>query len=87
MKQQDDTKTADMFGDVKKAGRPRKHKSNAAKQAAYRSRKNVSVLSVAIPKDLAARLDEFASRAASDKGVTKQEIIERLLERQLLRKR
>lgn len=63
--------------------RPRKYASDAARQAAFRQRHELAVLTVAIPRELADALDAYLQF----KGVTKAAVICKLIETQLLRKR
>lgn len=68
----------------KKRGRPRKHESNAAKQAAYRANKGTETVTLEIPKAVMDQLREWNRY----KHLTYQEIfVDKLLVGQLLRKR
>lgn len=64
---------------------PRKkiHASPAARVQAYRQRHDLVTLSVDVPADLVAQLEEFMKF----KNLTKAAVIEKLLRTQLLRKR
>lgn len=63
--------------------RPRLYESDAARVAAYRERKQLVSMSVDLPADVVAGLDEYLKF----KGKTKREVIEKLIRTQLLRKR
>lgn len=64
-------------------GRPRKHADNAAKQAAYRERNGLVPFHVDLPADVVQGLEEYLKF----KGLTKNEVIAKLIRTQLLRKR
>lgn len=63
----------------------RKHADRAAKQADYRERNQLKVVAVQMPIELADRLDAYL--AAKGRTKEKSDIICRLIESQLLRKR
>lgn len=63
--------------------RPKLYENDAARVAAYRARKDLVTLTVDLPADVVAGLDQYLKF----KGVTKREVIEKLLRSQLLRKR
>ncbi|WP_377704922.1 hypothetical protein [Pseudoduganella sp. UC29_71] len=60
-----------------------KHADRAAKQAAYRARKDLKAVTIQLPTALAERLDAWLAA----KGKHKSETIARLIETQLLRPR
>jgi hypothetical protein len=63
--------------------RQRKHESAAARVRAFRAAKNLVSLSVDIPADLMAGLNDYLKF----KDLTKAEVIAKLLRTQLLRRR
>jgi hypothetical protein len=63
--------------------REKTYSDNAARVAAFRLRHDVVTLSVAIPRELAQRLDAHLRF----KNVTKASVIIKLIESQILRKR
>ena len=63
--------------------RPKLYENDAARVAAYRARQNLVTLTVDLPAEVVAGLDEYLNF----KGVTKRQVIEKLLRTQLLRKR
>jgi len=63
--------------------RPKKYATLAEKQAAYRARKGVTAITVTLPDALAAEFRQWL--AAKDKAPS--EVIARLIQTQLLRKR
>jgi metal-responsive CopG/Arc/MetJ family transcriptional regulator len=63
--------------------RPKLYENDAARVAAYRARQNLVTLTVDLPAEVVAGLDEYLKF----KGVTKRQVIEKLLRTQLLRKR
>lgn len=63
--------------------RPKLYENDAARVAAYRARKDLVTLTVDLPAEVVAGLDAYLKF----KGVTKREVIEKLLRTQLLRKR
>jgi hypothetical protein len=90
MKVPEDNKTIDMLGEPKRGrGRPRNPegaKTGADRQKAYRERKEaagVGFLTVSLPLDLLAALDEFIRFKDSNKDA----VLEKLIRNQLLRKR
>lgn len=69
--------------EVKRRGRPAKYANAAERVAACRARKNTRTLSVQVPADLYKALEDYMQF----KDLTKNEVIEKLLKTQLLRKR
>ena len=63
--------------------RPRLYANDAEKQAAYRARNNKKTLKVDIDADLFDAMEQYMKF----KDLTKQQVIEKLLTTQLLRKR
>ena len=61
----------------------KKHANRAAKQAAYRARKDLKAVTIQLPTALAERLDAWLLAH----GKAKSETLARLIETQLLRKR
>lgn len=68
--------------------REKLYESAAERQAAYRARKGAKTLAVVLPDDVAAGLDAYMKREASDgRGRDRSTVIADLLRAQLLRKR
>ena len=63
--------------------RERIYASNGERVAAFRSRKNLVAMTVDLPSDVIDGLNEYMKF----KGLTKTEVIEKLIRSQLLRKR
>lgn len=87
MRHADDIVTGELPG-IKPIPAPRKPRQKkyatlAEKQAAYRARKGVTAITVALPEALAAEFRQWL--AAKDKAPS--EVIARLIQTQLLRKR
>lgn len=69
-------------------GRPRQHESAAARQAAYRDRHGFVTLTVELPGAVAEALSAYMVRHSMDgEGLTQSQVVAKLIERQLLRKR
>lgn len=69
-------------------GRPRVHADEAARKAAHRARHGTRQLNVDLPADLFDRLDAYVTRQSMDgAGLTRAQIIAKLIDGQLLRKR
>lgn len=73
----------------KRRGRPPKHASDAARQAAYRERKGGRSITVVLDDELGAAFDAYMERQHRDGNatLTKSDAIAKLLRTQLLRKR
>lgn len=89
MKQIEDVKTLDMIGGVPgKRGRKPKYASAAERVAAHRERHSLVQMNVELPRDVVDALDAYVDRQAADgAGLTKSQVIAKLLQTQLLRKR
>lgn len=83
MKQLSDDKTIYFIGIKSAPGRKRKYANDAEKQAAFRARSGRKSMTVSLPPELIERFDEYLKF----KDLTKNDVIERLLITQLLRKR
>jgi hypothetical protein len=83
MKQLFDDKTIDFIGIKSAPGRKRKYANDAEKQAAFRSRSGKSSMTVLLSPELLQAFNEYLKF----KNVSKNDVIERLLTTQLLRKR
>ena len=86
MRQPNDTKTPDLIvmdlaGEV-----PAPVNKAAARAARFRAANGVKALTVNIPVELLAELDEWFA-AGKNKGASKSAVIARLIKTQLLRKR
>lgn len=69
-------------------GRPRVYASDAERKAAYLERKGLRQLNVGIAADVMEALDAYVERNKSDgAGLSKAQVVEKLLRTQLLRKR
>lgn len=75
--------------EVKRApGRPAKYASAAERQAAYRARKSKAQVAVMLDQDVAEALDQYMRRQSMDgAALTKSQVIQKLIQNQLLRKR
>lgn len=83
MKQLSDNQTID-FIEVKAApGRKRKYATDADRQAAFRARSGKASLTITLPPELLEKFNEYLKF----KDISKNEVIEKLLTTQLLRKR
>ncbi|WP_373986980.1 hypothetical protein [Duganella sp. BuS-21] len=86
MRHPDDTVTADLPGvPPAKVSKPRssKYASEAEKQAAYRARKGVTVMTVQLPKEVHAA---FVAKLAAT-GKKQSDVIAKLIKTQFLRER
>ena len=69
-------------------GRPRVYASDADRKAAFLARHNLVQLNVTISAELMEALDAYIVRNSMDgQGLTKGQVVEKLLRTQLLRKR
>jgi hypothetical protein len=69
-------------------GRPRVYASDAERKAAFLARHNLVQLNVTISAELMNALDSYMERNRRDgEGLTKGQVVEKLLRTQLLRKR
>lgn len=86
MRQAEDNRTMELGGipaAPRKPGRPRLYANAAEKQAAYRSRKGVELLTVELPLEVSAGFNAWLAK----RGEKKSQAISRLIQTQLLRKR
>lgn len=83
MKQPEDTATGELPGVDVKQHAGRKYASKAEKQAAYRARKGLVARTIHLPAEVNAGLN--AVLAKKEQGVS--EVLVRLIQSQLLRKR
>ena len=84
-KQEIDNKTEEL--PLRQVGRPRKYANDAEKQAAYRARKGLSVLTIQLPKELYDRFQEWVEKRAKDTETSVSKVLEKVIENQVLRKR
>lgn len=70
-----------------KRGRPRIYATDAERKAAYRARKALRQVNVELPEDVAEALDSFVARQVDGAGLTKSQVVVKLLRQQLFRKR
>lgn len=69
-------------------GRPRVHESDAARKAAKRAASGLVQLCVELPADVAAAFDAYHARNVRDgAGLTKAQLVARLVAQQVMRKR
>lgn len=89
MKQIEDTKTVDMIGGVpKKRGRKPKYASQAERQAAYRERHDLVQVNFALRRDIVEGFLAYVERQEKDgAGLSQVQVIAKLIQSQLLRKR
>lgn len=87
-KQAEDNRTADMVGGIPRpVGRPRKYANDAEKQAAYRARKGLHLLTIQLPKDLHEQFDAWVKKRAMDTNTSVSIVLENVIRNQVLRKR
>lgn len=84
-KQDDDNKTQELK--LKPVGRPRKYANDAEKQAAYRARKGLHVLTIQLPQELHEQFTTWVKKRAMETGKQVSEVLENVIRNQVLRKR
>lgn len=89
MKQPEDSRTHELNLDPPRpVGRPAKYASQAERQAAYRERKAMRSITIAISPEVHAKVMRYMTRQEADgAALTLSQVVEKLLEQQLLRKR